>query len=123
MPFKCRRVDITKPHRLHWKCMQPVFAAVNLKSTFPEITRFDTVGSIVSVVVSNAFVIAGVVFFILLIFGGFSVIASAGSGDTKGLERARGAIVGAVTGLILVIGSFWIIQIVELVTGISILHP
>ena len=104
--------------------MHPVFAApVNLRSTFTEITKFDTVGGIVSVVVTNAFVIAGVVFFILLIFGGFSVIVSAGSGDEKGLEKARGAIIGAVTGLILVVGSFWIIQIVELMTGISILNP
>lgn len=104
--------------------MHPVFAqGVNLKSTFTEITRFDTVGAIVSVIVANAFVIAGIAFFILLIFGGFSVIVSAGSGDEKGLEKARGAIVGAVSGLLLVIGSFWIIQIIEVITGISILTP
>ena len=83
----------------------------------PNITTF---GTIVSVIVRNAFVLAGIISFLLLIFGGFTVIVAAG--DTKKTQQGKTAITGAITGLFLVLGSFWIIQIIEVLTGKPILN-
>ena len=95
--------------------------AVNLgdPSVFSPAGSFKTLGSVVNVIVSNSFVLAGLISFVLLIFGGFSVIVA--GGDSKRLEQGKGAIVGAIIGLVVVMGSFWIVQIVELVTGVKIL--
>ncbi len=82
---------------------------------------FATFGDVVNVVVRNAFVLAGLISFVLLILGGFGVIVAAG--DAKKLEAARGRIVGAVIGLILIIGSFWIVQILGIITGRNLLSP
>ena len=97
--------------------MDQVYAQVSIKSVFAPATTFDTFGSIVSVVVKNAFVLAGVISFILLIVGGFGVIMSAGSGDTKQMEQAKKSITGAVIGLIVVITSVFIVQIIATLTG------
>ena len=99
--------------------MHHIFA-IDLQSLSPA-PQIGTFGDLVSVIVKNAFVLAGVISFILLIFGGFQVIV--GAGDPKKLEKGRGAIIGAVIGLLLVFGSFWIIQIIEIVTGKAILTP
>jgi len=56
-----------------------------------------------------------------LIFGGFSYIVSAGSGDAKQLEKGKKAITSALIGLVLIFCSFWIIQLLEIVLGIKIL--
>lgn len=78
-------------------------------------------GMLVSAIVKNAFVLAGIISFILLIFGGFNVIVAAG--DAKKAQQGKAALTGAVTGLLLVLGSFWIIQVIEVITGRQILSP
>lgn len=94
--------------------------AVDLKSLAPS-QSINTYGDLVNVIVRNAFVFAGIISFLLLIFGSFQVIVAAG--DTKKMETGRNAITGAIVGLLLVVGSFWIVQIIEVVTGTKILSP
>lgn len=102
--------------------METVYAQVNLRDIYGPAGSFSTFGDVVTVIVKNAFVIAGVIAFLLLVFGAFTIIMGAGAGDTKQLERGRQAIVGAVVGLIIVVGSFWIVQIVDKLTGIPLLR-
>lgn len=78
-----------------------------------------SVSSLVNGIVQNAFVLAGLICFILLIFGGFQVIVAAG--DSKKSEQGKGAITGAVIGLLVVLGSFWIIQVIKTITGQQLL--
>ncbi len=82
---------------------------------------FKNFGSIVSVVVKNAFVLAGIISFILLIIGGLGVIMSAGSGDAKQMEQAKKSITGAVLGLIIVVTSVFIVQVIATITGSDVL--
>jgi len=103
--------------------MTPVFAqGVDIGSAFTSAqgSNFTTMGGLVSVVVQNAFVIAGVIAFVLLVVGGFGIIVGAG-GDPKQLEKGKQAITAAVIGLIVVIGSFWIVQIIQYLTGVTLL--
>lgn len=85
--------------------------------------QFDTFGVLVTVVVRNAFVLAGIMSFLLLVFGGFSVIMGAGASDTKQLEKGKQTITGAIAGLIIVVTSYWIVQIIEKLTGLHLLNP
>ena len=78
----------------------------------------STFGIVVTAVVKNAFVLAGVISFILLIFGGFNVIVAAG--DAKKAQQGKAAITGAVTGLLLVLGSYLLVQILDVLTGRTI---
>lgn len=84
----------------------------------PALTNY---GALVSIVVKNAFVLGGVVCFILLISGGFQFIVAAG--DTKKLEKSRGVLSSAIIGLVVVVASFWIIEIIGVITGKSLLNP
>lgn len=100
--------------------MIPPVYAVDLQQLAPNpgVTSF---GQLINAVVKDAFVIAGLISFIALIYGGFQVIVSAG--DAKKAEQGRAALTGAVIGLVLVIGSFLIVQVIEVVTGLHILSP
>lgn len=101
--------------------MERVYAQVRLDQTFEPAQHFDTIGSLVSVVVQNAFVFAGVIAFVLLILGGFGFIVGAGAGDTKQLEQGRKTLTGAAIGLLVIVGSFWIMKILETLTGVPLL--
>jgi hypothetical protein len=101
--------------------MKPVFAAVDIESTFSPARHFPDIGSLVSAFVPNIFTVAGIIAFALLILGGFGFIVGSGAGDTKQMEQGKKALTGASIGLIVIFGSFWIIQIVEKLTGLPLL--
>jgi hypothetical protein len=100
--------------------MDYVFAQVPLKGLSPT-PNLTTFADVVNIIVKNAFMLAGLLTFIILVFGGFSVIMGAGAGDTKQMEKGKSAITGAVVGLLVIVISYWIIQILEKITGQPIL--
>lgn len=104
--------------------MERIFAqdSVDIKDIFQPAGSFATLGDLVSVLLKNAFTIAGVIFFVLLIFGGFTFIVSAGGGDAKKAEQSKKTITAAATGLVLIFASYWIIQLIEIITGVPILN-
>ncbi len=82
---------------------------------------FTTIGSLTSVIVKNALTFAGLILLVLLIFGGFQFIVAAGSGDSKAMQKAQGALTSAFIGVLLVFGAYWIVQIISQITGIKLL--
>ncbi len=95
--------------------------AVDIKTIFAPAATFSDFGSIVSVIVKNAVVLAGVISFVLLILGGLGVIVGAGSEDAKQLEQSKRAVTGAVIGLLIVVLSVLIVQVIATITGADIL--
>ena len=106
--------------------MERVFAtdvipSVAIKDWFAPASSFGDLGTFVNVLLKNAFMIAGVICLVLLIFGGFGFIVSAGSGDTKKMDQGKQTITGALIGLVLIIGAYWIVQIIQILTGVTLL--
>ena len=58
---------------------------------------------------------AGIVFFVMLLVGGFRFITS--GGDPKGVEAAQGTLTSAVGGLVIVVLALLILKFIETITG------
>lgn len=82
-----------------------------------------TLGTLVTLIISNAYVVASVILLFLLIFGGISIMMGAGQNNPEQAARGRKAATSAVIGYLIIFASYWIIQIVEKITGFSILRP
>lgn len=80
-------------------------------------------GNLVSILLSNAMIIAGIIILFILLFGGFSFIMGAGSGNAEQAEKGKKAITGAVAGFVVIFAAYWIIQAIEAMTGLHILNP
>jgi len=80
-------------------------------------------GGLVSIILSNALVIAGIILVFLLVFGGVSVIASAGRDNPEGAAKGKQAVTAALVGFIIIFAAYWIIQIIEQLTGVDIFNP
>lgn len=85
--------------------------------------QFSTPGALISILLKNIYVLAGIMLFVLLIVGGISMISSAGGGDAKKTAQGQKAITSAVIGFLLIFASYWIIQIIQYITGLEILNP
>jgi hypothetical protein len=89
----------------------------NVSATFP------TLGSLISVILQNSLTVIGIILLVLLISGGLMFIISAGSNDSKKSAQAKSMITDALIGFAVVFLAYFIIQIVETVTGLQILNP
>ena len=85
-------------------------------------TAFPSLGKLVSILLSNAYILAGVIFFFLLIGGGLMVIVNAGKDNSEGVGKGKQAITVAVVGFIIIFASYWIIKIISALTGVNILE-
>ena len=83
---------------------------------------FPTFGSLFSTILFNVYAVAGIIFLFLLIFGGFSLIIGAGSKDSNKIANGQKAVGAAVGGFFVIFLSYFIIQIIEVLTGVNILE-
>lgn len=83
--------------------------------------RGKGLNDLVSVVLRNSIVIAGVILLFLLIFGGISIMASAGSSNKEGTARGKKAVTSALIGFLIIFVAYWIIQLLGFLTGLNLL--
>jgi len=81
---------------------------------------FSNFGELLGNIVIAAMVIAGLMVFFYLIMGGIQYITS--GGDKAQAEAARDRITYALIGLVIVVGSFAIIKLIEAFFGINIIN-
>lgn len=81
---------------------------------------FQSLGAFVSAILPSIFVISGIILLVLIIFGGLTMILNAGSGDAKKIEQGQQALTSALIGMALIFVAWWIIKIIEYLTGVSI---
>ena len=74
---------------------------------------------ILSVIINNIFVIATIILFIFIIVGGLGMILNAGNAEKQ--QQGSKTITSALTGFLIVFASYWIIRIIEILTGFTIL--
>jgi hypothetical protein len=99
--------------------------AFNLKDAFfgpsdKYPTNPSQVGPFVSIFARNAILIAGLICVIMIVVGGLGVIASAGKGNQQSAGKGKAALTAGAAGFVIVFCAYWIVQIIEIITGITI---
>jgi hypothetical protein len=85
----------------------------------PAEMRITDVGTIVSGAIGAAFIIAGILVFAYLVWGGIQWITS--GGDKANLEAARGRISNALVGMAIIAAAYAIVLLLQYVFGYTIL--
>ena len=93
----------------------PLGSGKSISQTYPD------PASLITIIVKNGLTVAGIILLFLLIAGGFMMISSAGSGDQKKAATSKTMITDALIGFLVIFLSYFIIQIIEVVTGLTIL--
>lgn len=75
----------------------------------------------VSNIITASISIAGIILLFLLIGGGIGMIAGAGKSDPQTVEKGKKAATSALIGFIVVFCSYWIVKLVETITGLSLI--
>jgi len=108
--------DGCNPGSGSFKLTDCIFLGKDTSKTVADV--YDTPSKLINTIVSNIFIFAGIILLLTIIFAGFKLI----SGE-KGLEDARSILKVALIGFIVMFIAYWMILIVETVTGIAIFSP
>lgn len=93
------------------------YATVNIIEDWKFATKFRSLSDVISKPLPLFLLVAGIIFFFLFIFAGFSFLTSAGSDDAQAKEKWKQILTYGAIGLIIIFGAFWILQIVNFITG------
>src|SRR3989344_874079 len=76
-----------------------------------------TIGGVISFLVAAVLILAGVLFFFMLVIGGFKFITS--GGDPKKVAEAQGVLTWAVGGLVFIAIAYLILRLIAVFTGVN----
>jgi uncharacterized RDD family membrane protein YckC len=98
--------------------------AIDIGSTFNSpFGRTIGAGGLVSIIVSNLLVLAGIVMVFFMVAGGIGVIAGSSQDNPEQTAKGKHAVTFAIIGFVVIFASYWIIQIIEQFTGVNIFNP
>ena len=85
--------------------------------------QFQSIGGLISAILPNLYVAAGLILLFFLIFGGVMVILGAGKGESQQAEQGKKIVTRTIIGFLIIFLSYWIIRIIEIITGVKIFSP
>lgn len=92
------------------------YASVRIDQTSVNpIAKFNSIGSILNLLLPTIMIVASLVFLAILLYGAFSYVTSSGEQDK--VQKARKTITYSVLGLVLILFSYLIVSLVGVVTG------
>lgn len=74
-------------------------------------------GDLVSLFLKASFAIAGLLVLFFIVFAGFQMIVGAGQNNPEAAKKGKEAATAAVVGFVIIFVAYWIIRIIELITG------
>lgn len=86
-----------------------------------QLTQASGVSFYISNIITGAISIAGIILLFLLIGGGIGMIAGAGKSDPKTMEAGKKAATSALIGFIVVFSAYWIVKLIESITGLYLI--
>lgn len=101
-----------------------LLSQVNIQTQFfrynPGHTGFTDIGSITSIILPNVIVFSGILLFLLLIYAGYLLIVLGGQNNPPAIvAKSKHMITYAFLGFLLVVSAYFILQIINIVTGVN----
>ncbi|HSX48984.1 MAG TPA: hypothetical protein VLE44_01880 [Candidatus Saccharimonadales bacterium] len=80
-----------------------------------------TLGDLTSLIVRIGFVLSGVLILFFIVFAGFQIVAGAGSNNPDAAKKGKEAATTAAVGFAIVFTAYWIVRLIEVITGAKII--
>lgn len=120
-PYTCTNSSV-------WCCESPNECNLFTGISYDEINKTiglktdlsGNLGSIIGALLPIILTIAGIILFIMLIAGGFTLLSGAASQESQ--EKGQKMITSSLIGFFIIFASYWIAQILQIIFKISIIN-
>lgn len=97
-------------------------AQVDIGPTFGSpFGQTKSLADLVSLIIRFSFTGAGLIILFIFIFAGFNILMGAGNSDPQQAAKGKQAASAAALGFLVVFMAYWIIRIIELILGTSLI--
>ena len=79
-------------------------------------------GDLTTVFLQNAVIFVGLIMFILMLVGGVMVVVGAGNDNPDQASKGKTVLTSALIGFIIVFAAYWIVLLVQYITGVDIFN-
>lgn len=101
--------------------METILAEVDIQEKFGgPVSGIAGVSDLVSRIIQLLYVVSGVILLALILWAGFEIISGAGTDDRERVGKGKKILTSAILGFLIVIASYWIIQIIGNIIGFKI---
>ncbi len=102
------------------------YLAVDIGTSFfgnnsSPLAQLTSVGDLVSLILKISFVIAGVLILFFMVVAGFQMVAGAGTNNPESAKKGKEAASAAVIGFVIVFVAYWIVRIIEIISGLTLI--
>jgi hypothetical protein len=98
----------------------PGVNGVNIVDWWPWAKNFNNLADFFSFMMPKILLLGGIIFFVMVVIAGAGVVIGAGGDDPHKQEQSKNFLTYALIGLIIMFGAYWILQIVNFITGGSL---
>ena len=92
-----------------------------LGSSSANLSDLSGVGLYVSAIITGAISVAGIILLFLLVGAGISMISGAGKNDPQSVQKGKQTATSALIGFVVVFMAYWIVKLIELITGLKLI--
>jgi len=93
----------------YWFSISEGSVVKSIKNT----THLNSIGGLISTILPNVFVVAGLIIFFFIVLGGFTMITNAGNPDKQ--KEGSQMLTGALIGFAIIFGAYWLVQLIGLI--------
>jgi amino acid transporter len=91
--------------------------ALNIEESFEPAKKFNNIGSVVNLIVTNIFLIAGLILFIGIVMGGFTLMTK--GSNPEEMHKGQQMLTYSAIGFVLIIVSYFVVRIVLQILGVD----
>lgn len=91
--------------------------AINIQDSFEPAQKFNNIGSVVNLVVTNIFLLAGLILFIGVVMGGFTLMTKGSNPDD--MDKGKKMLTYSAMGFVLIFVSYFVVKLVLQLLGIN----
>ncbi len=84
--------------------------AIDISTDFAPATKFNNLSTIINLLVSNLFTIAGIIFFIVFIYAGFKLLK--GGENSEEIKKIQMLFFSSIVGMVIIFASYFIVRII-----------
>jgi len=92
----------------------------------PDVVSFSggNIGQIISILIPNSIVFAGIFCFLLIIYGGFQLIVYGGQfNSSQRVAQSKSMVTYGFIGFLLVVSAYFILQLISVLIGVNFINP
>lgn len=91
---------------------------LDVTKAFPPADKYQDLASILNLLIPLIYIVAGIIFFIMIVFSGFSIIK--GAGNPEELKKTQKMLTYSIVGFAIIVISYILVKLIAVIFNLNL---